>query len=375
MDREYDREEIIKNAPDFVQIASVALQNKYIDYEIARRNLDECEDRFMRYTNDKGEFNTIDLKNVNIKGIMKNKGANDEAIKDAQEIRSKRILPLISKYNQMRQKYFHAFDLHNKQGNALISLTPMLLDMFGSMLSVKDIVKICKQKEGYDLSEAELVKFYNENKNVIEARQSKYVLKSDQYRVATESGRLEILNDILTDLYLKYEKYMKLNQDQKALVMEREIRNVLEQARKELKGNQLKLTVDGKIDISATLHGVENVGRVMRDVPINSIIIGLVSSKANIPAEVMIQQLSSSWYKNFNGFNKNILGQEEIQLPGDIIKGYDWKELEKKNNLFLNEMSQTVQGEYVEFEELKDVEEKREDIRARLRRIRGNSKS
>lgn len=375
MDREYDREEIIKNAPDFVQIASVALQNKYIDYEIARRNLDECEDRFMRYTNDKGEFYTIDLKNVNIKGIMKNKGANDEAIKDAQEIRSKRILPLISKYNQMRQKYFHAFDLHNKQGNALISLTPMLLDMFGSMLSVKDIVKICKQKEGYDLSEAELVKFYNENKNVIEARQSKYVLKSDQYRVATESGRLEILNDILTDLYLKYEKYMKLDQDQKALVMEREIRNVLEQARKELKGNQLKLTVDGKIDISATLHGVENVGRVMRDVPINSIIIGLVSSKANIPAEVMIQQLSSSWYKNFNGFNKNILGQEEIQLPGDIIKGYDWKELEKKNNLFLNEMSQTVQGEYVEFEELKDVEEKREDIRARLRRIKGNSKS
>jgi hypothetical protein len=375
MDREYDREEIIKNAPDFVQIASVALQNKYIDYEIARRNLDECEDRFMRYTNDKGEFNTIDLKNVNIKGIMKNKGANDEAIKDAQEIRSKRILPLISKYNQMRQKYFHAFDLHNKQGNALISLTPMLLDMFGSMLSVKDIVKICKQKEGYDLSEAELVKFYNENKNVIEARQSKYVLKSDQYRVATESGRLEILNDILTDLYLKYEKYMKLDQDQKALVMEREIRNVLEQARKELKGNQLKLTVDGKIDISATLHGVENVGRVMRDVPINSIIIGLVSSKANIPAEVMIQQLSSSWYKNFNGFNKNILGQEEIQLPGDIIKGYDWKELEKKNNLFLSEMSQTVQGEYVEFEELKDVEEKKEDIKARLRRIRGNSKS
>lgn len=375
MDREYDREEIIKNAPDFVQIASVALQNKYIDYEIARRNLDECEDRFMRYTNDKGEFYTIDLKNVNIKGIMKNKGANDEAIKDAQEIRSKRILPLISKYNQMRQKYFHAFDLHNKQGNALISLTPMLLDMFGSMLSVKDIVKICKQKEGYDLSEAELVKFYNENKNVIEARQSKYVLKSDQYRVATESGRLEILNDILTDLYLKYEKYMKLDQDQKALVMEREIRNVLEQARKELKGNQLKLTVDGKIDISATLHGVENVGRVMRDVPINSIIIGLVSSKANIPAEVMIQQLSSSWYKNFNGFNKNILGQEEIQLPGDIIKGYDWKELEKKNNLFLSEMSQTVQGEYVEFEELKDVEEKKEDIKARLRRIRGNSKS
>ena len=375
MDREYDREEIIKNAPDFVQIASVALQNKYIDYEIARRNLDECEDRFMRYTNDKGEFNTIDLKNVNIKGIMKNKGANDEAIKDAQEIRSKRILPLISKYNQMRQKYFHAFDLHNKQGNALISLTPMLLDMFGSMLSVKDIVKICKQKEGYDLSEAELVKFYNENKNVIEARQSKYVLKSDQYRVATESGRLEILNDILTDLYLKYEKYMKLDQDQKALVMEREIRNVLEQARKELKGNQLKLTVDGKIDISATLHGVENVGRVMRDVPINSIIIGLVSSKANIPAEVMIQQLSSSWYKNFNGFNKNILGQEEIQLPGDIIKGYDWKELEKKNNLFLNEMRQTVQGEYVEFEELKDVEEKREDIRARLRRIKGSGKS
>lgn len=372
MNREINRDEILKNAPDFVQVASLALQNKYIDYEVARRNLDECEDRFMRYSNAKGEMHTIDLKNVNIKGLMARNGATEEQIADAKEIRNKVILPLISVYTQTRQKYCHAFDLYNKQGSALVSLTPMLLDMFGSMLSVKDIIKVCKQKEGYDLNEAELTKFYNENKTIIEARQAKYVLRSDKYKVATESGRLEIINDIITDLQLKYEKYMRIDQEQKALVMVREIRNLLEQARKEVKGNELKLTVDGKIDITATLHGTENINRVMRDIPINSIVVGLVAAKSGIPAAVMIQQLATSWYKNFNGFNKNILGQEDIMLPGDIIKSYEWEDLEQKGKRFLGEMNTPVITDYTDVTQQSEVDNKRDKLVKALQKLRGS---
>lgn len=363
------REDIIKEAPDFVQIASKHMQDAYVEYERARIKLDECPDRFVTYIGHNNVLHSIDLKYVNLKGVMKNRGASEEAIKDAQEIRAKIIVPLLGQYNRAKSKYFHTFDLYNDRTKALAKLTPLLLDLFGAMYSIKDVKKTIKKREGYDLEEGELTKFYNENKSIIENRQTKYVLKSDKYRVATESGRLEILNDILTDLQLKYEDYIDKEQETKALSISREIRAILEQARKEVKGNELKLTVDGKIDINATIHGGENISRIMREIPINSIIIGLVSAKSGIRPEVMINQLATSWYKDFNGFNKNILGQDKIMLPGDLIKQYDWNELQQENEHFLNEMKPI---EYTEAEIIEENEgqSKKESIRQKLRQMK-----
>lgn len=357
------REDIIKEAPDFVQIASKYMQDAYVEYERARLKLDQCPDRFLTYIGHNNVMHSIDLKYVNVKGIMKNRGASEEAIQDAQEIRAKVLMPLLGEYNRAKTKYFHTFDLYNDRSKALAKLTPTLLDLFGSLCSIRDVRKIIKQKEGYDLEEGELQKFYNENKTVIESRQSKFVLKSDKYRVATEAGRLEIINDILTDLLLKYEEYIEKGQETKAVNMSREIRNLLEQARKEVKGNELKLTVDGKIDISATIHGGENISRIMRDIPINSIIIGLVAAKSQLKPETLIYQLATSWYKDFNGFNRNILGQDQIMLPGDLIKQYDWGELQEQSTKFLNEMKppQITDIEVIQ-------EEKGEDIREKLKK-------
>lgn len=341
------REDILKDAPDFVQIASKYMQDIYIEYERVRRKIDECPDRFLTYEGRNGVLHSIDLKYVNAKGVMKNRGASEDSIKDAQEIRAKVLMPLLGEYNRARNKYLNTFDLYNNKSKALAKLTPMLLDLFGSMYSVKDVKKTIKQREGYDLDDADLAKFYNENKTLIEQRQAKFALKSDKYRVSTEAGRLEIINDMLTDLLLKYEDYISRGLETKALTMSREVRSLLEQARKEVKGNELKLTVDGKIDINATIHGGENISRVMRDLPINSIVIGLVSAKAGIKPDIMINQLAKSWYKDFNGFNKNILGSEKIMLPGDLIKQYNWEEIKEENKKFLNEMSSDIEDAVV----------------------------
>lgn len=364
-----DRNEILKDAPDFVQIASPHMQNSYIEYEIKRRAVDENNDRFLTYTGKGGELYVVDLKYVNIKGIMKSRGAKDEDIADAQEIRREIIQPLLNEFNHAKQRYYNTFDLYNDRSKALAKLTPQLIDLFGSMCSAKDVKKIIKQREGYDLGDDELTKFYNENKNVIESRQAKYLLKSDKYKVATEAGRLEIINDMLTDLYLKYEYYINNDQETRALAMSREVRNLLEQARKEVKGNELKLTVDGRIDINATIHGGENISRVMREIPVNSIIIGLVAAKSGLRPEILIHQLATSWYKDFNGFNETILGQEKIQLPGDMIKAYDWKELEQENSKFLNEM-RPVEITEAQIVEEKEGQEKKQKLLSRLKAMR-----
>ena len=151
--KQIDRSEILKEAPDFVQIASAHMQNSYIDYELKRRALDESSDRFLTYIGKNNETHVIDLKYVNVKGIMKSRGARDEDIADAQEIRKEIILPLIAEYNHAKQRYYNTFDLYNDRSKALAKLTPQLIDLFGSMCSAKDVKKIIKSKEGYDLND------------------------------------------------------------------------------------------------------------------------------------------------------------------------------------------------------------------------------
>ena len=213
------------------------------------------------------------------------------------------------------------------------------MKLFGEMNGVEDVQKILKQEKKINLTQKELLSIFARKKAEIESKRAVFLASSNQYKVATEAGRLQIINSIIIDLQGRYHKYLEEGLEDKALIFEREIRNMLEQARKEVKGNELKLTVDGKIDITATLHGQENVSRVFRTLPINSIIIGLVAAKSGLDPTVLVHQLATSYYKDFNGFNKMILGREKIMLPGDLIRAANWDELEQQNQKFLDEMS------------------------------------
>lgn len=69
---EYTKEDILKDAPDFVLIASPYMQDKYVAYEMVRRELDEHPDRFMQYEGNEGYTYVIDLKLVNIRVSWRN---------------------------------------------------------------------------------------------------------------------------------------------------------------------------------------------------------------------------------------------------------------------------------------------------------------
>jgi hypothetical protein len=247
-------------------------------------------------------------------------------------------MPLIE---DIRAKKAVFNDIYRKE--MLSSVTPDILSyivkLFGEMNGVEDVQKILKQEKKINLTQKELLSIFARKKAEIESKRAVFLASSNQYKVATEAGRLQIINSIIIDLQGRYHKYLEEGLEDKALIFEREIRNMLEQARKEVKGNELKLTVDGKIDITATLHGRENVSRVFRTLPINSIIIGLVAAKSGLDPTVLVHQLATSYYKDFNGFNKMILGREKIMLPGDLIRAANWDELEQQNQKFLDEMS------------------------------------
>lgn len=369
-----EREDIINQAPDWVQSAPDNCIEAYINMEYARRQIDEHPKRFFNFLDQKFKrWETVDLKDSNIRNkILARNGTEDDLV-TAIEIQDELVV-LIDDYEQKKliaNKIFQrrANSREGKDGKVLGTYTDKVLELFGKLNPVEEVIKIMKEETGVELGLTELTRFYNANKALIEKRKEEYIKSSGQYRIANEAGRLEILNVLLSDALLFYKRAIAEEKYSLSQIYSKDIKNLLEQARKEVKGNDIKLTVDGKIDITATIHGTENIGRLMQNIPINAIVIGLVSAKAGLNPIVMINQLATSYYKDFNGFNRNILGRDKIQLPGDLVRTYDWGVLEEKNERFLNEM-ETVEVPVLESEEISEDESKRAAILEKIRKLK-----
>nr|DAK52156.1 MAG TPA: hypothetical protein [Caudoviricetes sp.] len=356
--------EIIEQAPEVIQTASSELKNAFVALETAERALSESSYRFFVFEGKDGEEITADLKSYSAKGFILRHGGKESDVKKAQRHKEMYVIPLIEEIKRCKEVFN---DIYRKE--MLSSVTPEIMSyivkLFGEMNGVDDVQKILKEEKKIKLTQKELQAIFAKKKAEIESKRAVFLASSNQYKVATEAGRLQIINTIIIDLQHRYQKYLAEEKEEKALIFEREIRNMLEQARKEVKGNELKLTVDGKIDIVATLHGQENVSRVFRTLPINSIIIGLVAAKSGLDPTVLVHQLATSYYKDFNGFNKTILGREKIMLPGDLIRAANWDELEKQNQKFLDEMTpyEVQEATYID-------DERKASVKDRLKALR-----
>lgn len=356
--------EIIEQAPEVIQTASSELKNAFVALETAERALSESSYRFFVFEGKDGEEITADLKSYSAKGFILRHGGKESDVKKAQRHKEMYVMPLIEEIKRCKEAFN---DIYRKE--MLSSVTPEIMSyivkLFGEMNGVDDVQKILKEEKKIKLTQKELQAIFAKKKAEIESKRAVFLASSNQYKVATEAGRLQIINTIIIDLQHRYQKYLAEEKEEKALIFEREIRNMLEQARKEVKGNELKLTVDGKIDIVATLHGQENVSRVFRTLPINSIIIGLVAAKSGLDPTVLVHQLATSYYKDFNGFNKTILGREKIILPGDLIRAANWEELEKQNKKFLDEMTpyEVQEATYID-------DERKASVKDRLKALR-----
>ena len=356
--------EIIEQAPEVIQTAPSELKNAFVALEMAERALSESSYRFFVFEGKDGEEITADLKSYSAKGFILRHGGKESDVKKAQRHKEMYVMPLIEEIKRRKEAFN---DIYRKE--MLSSVTPEIMTyivkLFGEMNGVDDVQKILKEEKKIKLTQKELQAIFAKKKAEIESKRAVFLASSNQYKVATEAGRLQIINTIIIDLQHRYQKYLAEEKEEKALIFEREIRNMLEQARKEVKGNELKLTVDGKIDIVATLHGQENVSRVFRTLPINSIIIGLVAAKSGLDPTVLVHQLATSYYKDFNGFNKTILGREKIMLPGDLIRAANWEELEKQNQKFLDEMTpyEVQEATYID-------DERKASVKDRLKALR-----
>lgn len=357
------KNEILQDAPDYIIGASTEVRDLWLEYKWNRHLADNNPYRFMEFTTKSGKTLVADCKLVGIKAWILKRGGSEEDAEKAQEIRYKYVMTPYQKLGPMKNAVNKALGIHRGAKSPLLDHVDVVLEWFGKHHTVEDVRKMFEAQYNYEPGWEELRSLYLKYKDVIDTRKADYVLKNRDFKVGTEAGRLEVLNNLLTDYNIKYEKN---HLDSSANM----IMKILEQARREVKGEQLKLTVEGTIDIKASLHGTENVMSVMRNLNINALVIGLTAAKAGLDPAVLIGQLAHSWYKDYNGFNKNVIGTEEIQLPSVLLKSYDWGELRSKSQEFVEEMVPITEAVEVPYEVEPSVEERRRMVLDKIRELK-----
>lgn len=345
--------EKIKDIPDYVKGCSMATINIWRRWNSVAWKIDNFPNRFYDISNPvTGAVKTMDCKGAT--GLVLKWAAAFGATED-EKSDLKRIcgeIQLLKTQKQILCKQWSTEVYGKKRGEkTMLDLrSNEVIELYAKYYSTEEITQIIGDKWGLAINSQVVRKFYVDNKEKIDKLRAEYVLSSKDTRIATDAGRMEILAKLAWEMERKFEKSQSIE-------VSKELRAIVEQVRKEVKGEEIRLTVDGRIDINATIQANLTVHESLQKLPINMIVIGLTAAKQGLNPAAIIASLSNSYYAKFNGFNK-LLDKGEIQLPGAYIKAYNWDEIGEKNK------QQTVDIEHIEVYE--DSVTDREKVEAKV---------
>jgi hypothetical protein len=229
-----------------------------------------------------------------------------------------------------------------------------ILELFGRCKTIDDVYKIVKEEWGYELSQASIRKFYTENKEQISELKNKYITSYSDIAVTKKTSRIERLAYLLDEQTEKFSEHKQISHS-------KEIRAILEQVRKEVEEEEIKLTIEGKVDVKANIGTNIAVKELLGKVNINDTVVAMVAAKRGLDPQKFMRQFTNSFYKDFNGFSPHSEFNKKgikIDLPSNHV--YDWDEIARKHKMGLSD----------NIEDAKMVEdpatEKTENIRTQL---------
>jgi hypothetical protein len=237
-----------------------------------------------------------------------------------------------------------------------------IIDMFARYQTVEE-VKANLEKKGYSTAIDHIWKFFLNNRDIIDKKRAEFLRSAKDHFLATDAGRMETLA-MLHQRFVGIfnDTYSTSNPNKTELrLLSQEIRAIIEQARKEIKGEEVKLTIDGKIDINASIQAAATIQDISKKLPINIIPIYLVATKQGIDPHLILSSLTNSFYKNFNGFRK-LKNSGPAPTTLDIIRNYDWNEISKYHSDKPEDQTQETDYEEISFVEMEKVKTKREKL-------------
>lgn len=300
------------DVPDDIQTERVP---QWIEWIKVQREYDEFDKTFITTTG-----KTIKLPCRNFLAIAKGL-PKDEAEKLAQK-RLKVNQLLMQKMIAKRKVY----------GNCIKKRTKILEDKWSSyVLELLGKDYSCAEvhrkliSQGAQLDYIWVLQFAKRNEEKIRELRNTFREDYNDVSISIKRSRLEKLNFLLNDLLQDYDNSNTLNK----LKYSKEIRSILEQARKEVEGEELKLTVSGRIDIEATINNYMNDSKLLQGLTIQQIVISRVAARLGVHPQNLLHRLAYGFYSKWNGFRRNDDLSTKPIYPSSV--SYDILELEEKN--------------------------------------------
>lgn len=251
--------------------------------------------------------------------------------------------------------------------NVLEARKTELLELFAMFYTPEEIHKKLIEESGMVINIATVHRFARKYRVEIEKLQLEYEKSTSAVGISRKRSRLEVLDMMLCKIKDEFEQAV----GKQMLPYSIQMRNILEQARKEVEGNQVNLNVNGTIDITTTIEASKTVEQLYADINFMTLLIGRVSARMRINPLLLFYQLQNSWYAKFTGIKRNDnLFDEEPDYPSKII--LSWNDLQSKALAKENEYELMKQRFTQEVEPVKEVkqinkaESMREALKAKL---------
>lgn len=323
-----DHSEIF-DVPDDVLTEKVP---QWIDWVKAQREYDEFDKTFLTSTGQ-----TYKLPCRNYKAIME-KMPKDEARKfDQKRLKVNQLL--MKKMVTKRKVYGNCI----KKRNQILEdkWSSYVLELLGKDYSCAEVHrKLVSQ--GAQLDYSWVLQFAKRNEEKVRELRNTFREDYNDVSISVKRSRLEKLNYLLNDLMQEYEDSVRSDK----LPYAREIRSILEQARKEVEGEELKLTVSGRIDIEATISNYMNDSKLLQGLTIQQLVISRVSARLGVHPQTLLYRLAYGFYSKWNGFRRSSDLSTKPIYPSSV--NYDILDLEEKNKEWTKKNKD--KEEYVEAE-------------------------
>lgn len=307
--------------PSELRNASNLAKEKYVQWVKMSEELENHELRYYTVIDKFGDAHTIDCMGVwkMLWKQMDSKGGVPKS--DYEEVKRRCLIihKLKIRKGVLNRQWNSEVDKRHGKGSVLEFRKADILELFGQYKSIDQVYDTIKSW-GLTVSKTRLTNFFYENKADIDDRRIRFVASEKDYYLSTGTGRIESLSYLYTKLLEKFDETTSVK-------YAAEIRAIIEQVRKEVKGDEIRLTVDGKIDITATMNANLTIQELNQKLPINMFIVGLVAAKKGLNPQSIMAQLGNSFYADYNGF-REIKEKSEMELPSHFINSYDWNEIE-----------------------------------------------
>jgi hypothetical protein len=315
-------------------------------YQQAKWNFDHYKDKKFKASNGK----TYSLPCVNVKVIA---ALLPEEERKVFLEKDKEARSLTGKLSAARNKLYGTDSL--QESRALFDeYSTRILELLGRGWTAQE-VHAELLKKSVDIPYRTILDFHAKNREQVTALRNQFNEGIQDVSLSSKRSRLERLNYLYHEIGQDFEKcstpLLRSN-------LSKELRGIIEQAKKEVEGEQLKLTVEGNIDVNATLTAAIESNRLLYGLTVNQMVISRVAARLHLPSQYLIDRLAHSYYAKYNGYRTNDdLKTRPIyptSIQYDILseemqgKNAEWEE--KQKTLELSEPLEIVHSELVESE-------------------------